>query len=722
MAKKFLIAAGALAALVLAGALSLRILISPEKLRPVLQARLEEALHRKVEIGNASLSLWPLGLGVERLSVADDARVRSGRPFATAESLLVRARLLPLLRGNVEIESLHLRKPAVELVQLAPGAWNYETLGAGGGEGASGTVSLGAIEVAGMDLGVTKAGSPRTLYSGIDLSVGAFTEGRPIPVRFSALHGELTGAATLTAPPAPAPKSLDASLRMGSVRLLAKGTLTPREGGTALAIDVTIPKAGITELAAAAAKVGLAFSPGMNVKGSLGGTVAVRGTAGAPALSGKAELTGLDVSGGQLREPVRGSTIQLEFTPSVIRSQPFAIATGGTKVSGFFLVSNYSAATPRLDATVWAEDADLGGLVRMAQAYGVSAAQDMTAAGDGGFHVRVHGLLSAGAPLQVSGSINSRKAELRTSPSAQPIQIEQAAIKFNGGTGTGDIAMARLVSEPFPLTNLSASLSMRKGVATLDPVRATLYDGQFEGVITADTNLTPTRVEVRSKMERVDSERLIAAATPLRKVLTGALFSNADLRFSPGPGKDDLAKSLNGTMSLKLDNGKLLAMSVLGEVGKVAQFLNKSNPVQGQVTPFLGLTGDIRLTGGVASTDNLALNLDVGTVAVSGTMNLVNESLNLKMVTTLSRAYTEQMGGTRVGGYLTAAVVNQKGEMVVPTLISGTFSAPRVMPDAAAMAKLKVQQIIPGLAKPGALNEGLGGVLDLFKGEKKEQK
>ncbi len=721
MTKKFLVAAAALAALVLAGVLALRLLISPEKLRPVLQSQLEAALGRKVEIGEASLSLWPLGLDVRRLVIADDARVRTGRPFATAESLLVRARLLPLLSGNVEIESLHLRKPAVELVQLAPGAWNYDTLAAGGG-GSSGAVSLGAVTITGMELGVTKSGSPRALYSGINLSVGALAPGRAIPVRFSALDGELTGEATLTAPAAPAPKTFDAALRMGSVRLLAKGSLTPQDGGSAMAIGLTIPKAGITELAAAAAKLGLAFSPGMNVRGELSGTVSARGSTGAPSLSGKAELTNLEVSGGQVREPVRASPVRLDFTPSVIRSQPFAIATGGTKVSGFFVLTNYSSGAPRLDATAWAEDASLGGLVQMAQAYGVRAVQGVTATGDAGFHIRLYGPLSSSAPLSMAGSVNSRKAEVRTSPTAQPIQIEQASIKFNGGTGAGEITMAKLVSEPFPLTNLSAAVRMNKGVATFDPVRATLYDGQFLGAITADTNVTPTRVEVRSRMERVDSERLIAAATPLRKVLTGALFSNADLRFSPGPGKDDLAKSLNGTMSLKLDNGKLLAMSVLGEVGKVAQFLNKANPVQGQVTPFLGLTGDIRLTDGVASTDNLALNLDVGSVAVSGTMNLVNESLNLKMVTTLSRAYTEQMGGTRVGGYLTAAVVNQKGEMVVPTLISGTFSAPRVLPDAAAMARLKVGQIIPGLTKPGVLNEGLGGVLDLLKGKKREQK
>jgi Asp-tRNA(Asn)/Glu-tRNA(Gln) amidotransferase A subunit family amidase len=80
-------------------------------------------------------------------------------------------------------------------------------------------------------------------------------------------------------------------------------------------------------------------------------------------------------------------------------------------------------------------------------------------------------------------------------------------------------------------------------------VRASLYDGQFLGAIVADTNTTPPRFEIQSRMERVDSERLIAAATPLRKVLTGALFSNAQLSFANGAGKDDIARSLNGTMA-----------------------------------------------------------------------------------------------------------------------------------------------------------------------------
>jgi AsmA protein len=718
MAKKLLLVLGVLAALAIAGLVALKVLISPAQLRPVLQAQLEEALKRKVTLGDVSLSLWPLGLDVTQLSVAEDPRLRSEHPFATAEHLHVSARLMPLLSGNVEIDSLRLDKPVIELIQPKPGQWNFDTLG-GESSGGGSTLKLGTIEVTSAQIYVTTPTRARTLYSGIGLTMPAPSPGRPVPVKFTALDGELLGEGTFTQQGAA--KAIDFNLRMGKVQLLTKGTLTAQGGDTALALDITIPNAPITELAAAAAKVGLAFSPGMKVNGSLAGTIAARGTTAAPQLSGKAELTNLEVSGGDLKEPVRSPRLQLDFTPTVIRSQPLEIVSGATKLNALFSLADYSGAAPRLEASIWADGSNLADLLRMAQAYGVSAAQGVTATGDAGFRIRLHGAMTKSSSLDISGSVNSDVADIRTSPSAEPIHLEKTAIKFNGA-GSGGVTIAKLVSDPFPLTNVSATLASRKGVATLDPVRATLFDGQFLGTIVADTNATPPRFDIKSRMERVDSERLIAAATPLRKVLTGALFSNAQINFASGDEKDSIAKSLNGSMSLKVDNGKLLAMSVLNEVNKIAQFVTKAAPTPNQVTPFLALTGDIKLTNGVASTDNLLLTLDTGSVQVSGTMNLVNESINLKMLTTLGKSYTEQVGGTRVGGYLTAAVLNQRGEMVIPALVTGTFSAPRVAPDAAAMAKMKVQQIIPGLTKPGALNEGVGGLLDMLKGKKKEPK
>ena len=72
MIKKLAYLLAGLLALTLTAALALRLLISPEQLRPLLTTQLEQSLNRKVSLGNVSLSLWPLGLAVDKLSIADD--------------------------------------------------------------------------------------------------------------------------------------------------------------------------------------------------------------------------------------------------------------------------------------------------------------------------------------------------------------------------------------------------------------------------------------------------------------------------------------------------------------------------------------------------------------------------------------------------------------------------------------------------------------------------
>ena len=78
------------------------------------------------------LSIVPFGVRVENVAIAEDAGFPTGRPFAQANELYVSLRLLPLLRGQVEVRAFELRQPAIELVHNADGAWNFATLGGSG--------------------------------------------------------------------------------------------------------------------------------------------------------------------------------------------------------------------------------------------------------------------------------------------------------------------------------------------------------------------------------------------------------------------------------------------------------------------------------------------------------------------------------------------------------------------------------------------------------------
>jgi AsmA family len=117
----------ALIALVLiAGVIAPR--LSTDRIRPRIQAALEAALNRPVEIGAVHLNLFRgPGFTVERVVIADDPAAGI-EPFAYVESMRARLRLSGLLAGKLAFSSLFLDSPSVNLVRTAAGGWNVQAL------------------------------------------------------------------------------------------------------------------------------------------------------------------------------------------------------------------------------------------------------------------------------------------------------------------------------------------------------------------------------------------------------------------------------------------------------------------------------------------------------------------------------------------------------------------------------------------------------------------
>src|SRR5206468_2403838 len=103
-------------------------LVDVNHFRPQIEARLEEKLGRDVSLGRMGLSLFPPAFRVEDAVIAEDPEFNTGRPFAQVETLFVQPELLPLLRGDIQIRSLQLQRPALEFVRSANGTWNFTSL------------------------------------------------------------------------------------------------------------------------------------------------------------------------------------------------------------------------------------------------------------------------------------------------------------------------------------------------------------------------------------------------------------------------------------------------------------------------------------------------------------------------------------------------------------------------------------------------------------------
>lgn len=100
------------------------LLVRRDHVRKRLDARLEAAFGRPVEVRNYSFSLWDgPTLEANGVSVGEDPRF-GHEYFLRADSLSVRLRLLSLLRGRFELGSLSLSLPTVNIVTDESGNWN----------------------------------------------------------------------------------------------------------------------------------------------------------------------------------------------------------------------------------------------------------------------------------------------------------------------------------------------------------------------------------------------------------------------------------------------------------------------------------------------------------------------------------------------------------------------------------------------------------------------
>src|SRR5271167_2491890 len=100
------------------------LLIDHTGLRKELTARLESTFGRPVEVGSYDFILWR-GPALEAQSVTVGEDPRFGHEyFLRAESLTVRLRWQSLLRGRLELGTLSLSSPSLNLVRNARGEWN----------------------------------------------------------------------------------------------------------------------------------------------------------------------------------------------------------------------------------------------------------------------------------------------------------------------------------------------------------------------------------------------------------------------------------------------------------------------------------------------------------------------------------------------------------------------------------------------------------------------
>ncbi len=96
-----------------------------------LLAQAEQALGRKVQIGEIRLTFWSgIGVRLRNFALADDPAFSSDN-FVQAADLQVNVKLMPLLNQKIEMKRVILHDPVIRVIRNAQGIFNFASLSGG---------------------------------------------------------------------------------------------------------------------------------------------------------------------------------------------------------------------------------------------------------------------------------------------------------------------------------------------------------------------------------------------------------------------------------------------------------------------------------------------------------------------------------------------------------------------------------------------------------------
>ena len=838
-------------------------LVSVDRYRPQIEARLKKKLGREVKLGTLKLHMIPLSVTIDSITIGESPKFPSSLPFAKANNVSADVQLFSLLRGEPVFDSLSLSRPSIELIRDTNGIWNFSTLGAGNSNKSDGAVTLKKLALTDGQIGVTdySAKKPRTVYDHVDLDLRGFEPGKQFHVKLGAhLPGEGDQLAALDADVGPIPEgditatpidghlslkrvslsgfsrfmndtipsntdtvaSGDADIRTEGSVISTKGSLrlenttirgnqlgypidakfnlradrtqnslqiesgdlklgpTPvsikgQVDAKTLNVHLGTRNAAITELARLAGSFGIGFNPKYQFKGTVTADVTAQGATMAPQLSGTVSASGVEVGGGEIKPPVSIPQIALNLSPDAIRSNTFTAQSGATRLETVFALSQYTSKSTTVDATMKTDAANLAELLNMAKTYGVDAAEGVSGDGRVSLNIRVQGPIAEADKLVYSGAGKISGASLTTPSLTKPVIIRNADINFAqnaasldnldaslasttlrgtlsaknfaaptlqfnlsadkvntaelqqlgpktaaGGknpasslrpleraSGSGTLAIATLIANDIVINNLRSDVKLNRGVIDLSPLTADVYGGKEKGSVVLDVRPATPTCTVLAKLSGVDSNRLLSAVSSLKDTLYGSLSADSNLSFALA-ASNDLARTLNGTVSFDVLNGQLKHVNILSEIGKVGQFLGATNQT-GSDTSLKKLSGSLKIVNGVASTNDLIAALNEGSLSANGSINLVDQGIDMRATAVLASAASNTVGGTKIGGYLNTALANNKGELVIPVRVTGSLANPRFTPDAEALAQMKLKSLLPTANDPGKLSSAIIG-------------
>lgn len=666
--RKLLIGLVILLVLLLIALIAVPFFIPVETYKKQIAAAVQEATGRELSIGgHMRFALLPR-LEIELNDVAFANPPGAATPhMATLKQLLVQLKLVPLLRGEVRVDSFVIVEPTIHLYVDATGVgnWQFPNLGTGtGGTGAGGGGTSGrgdgggAPQLSDISLGDVRLTDASVTYH--DARSGQTFEVTDINMR-------------LSLPSLDSPFSADGSLTWNgqTIKLGAK-TDKPRKLMAGGASPVT-----------------------MKVESDLI-KLAYTGTASPP--------TPLRVDGDvQLNVPSVRKLAAWVGTP---------IEGGGTGLGPL----NISGTLAMTDEKIAFEQARI-------------ALDDMRATGDfavhmGGKKPRLQGRLDVdrlnlNPYLPEESTQASSPQTAKQEPAAgEPADWSDAPLDLTGlGAVDADFALTvgAILVQKIKIGRSAMTIALKDSVLTADLSELQLYGGTGRARIVLDGRQPVATVQESISIEGIAAEPLLTDAADFDRLEgTGQMQFEVTTR---GRTQRELIQALNGTGAVKFVDGAIKGINLGAMVRNVQSAFQDAEARKAQKTDFAELSGTFTIRDGIVQNDDLQMLNPLLRVVGAGTVNMPRRTLNYRITPKAVASTTGQGGGTDLAG------------IAVPVIISGPWHQLSYRPDLKGMiketiadpermvegAKKTIEGIKQGTTK--GLDETIGGLIGVITGQ-----
>ena len=657
----------------------------------LIQSQLEQHLDRQVSLGNMSLGIFPPRFRVQNISIADDPNFSKAKPFVQAQELDVSVKLLPLLHKAVEINTLNLQRPSVELIKNPQGQWNFSTIGKQ--EGATQPapnkptqkqptpqqkpaptgqkpaenkeqLSLGELAISDGQVAITdeQAHKPRTVYDHINVSLKDFSPDSPF--------------------------TLDASVHLpgtGSqeIRLAGKGGPINQGDPTATPFRGALDLKGVQ----IADFQKFLNTPALtNTDGVISGHTNIANDSGKMSANGETTINNPKIRGVEVGYPIVANyDVNDDLATDLLRINKSTLKLGQTPLYASGTV-NMKPTPMQLDLNIKANNVSIAEAARLASAAGVAFPPGTNVTGQVNADVTARG--AADKPA-LNGTVAASNIQASGKEIPQPVQIKAVNLA---------LTPAQIQSNNFQVTSgkttVDTQFALRNYTAKNPMVDATL----------------------RAPQASLPDLLAMAKAYGLQGAdkLSGNGVLSLDMHAA-GPlaslNADQIIRALNGNMNLNFANVRYSGADIGHQLAALGKFLPSAQSLQKDkgFTDILKMTGNILVKNGVAQTNNLQALLDFANVGITGTADLASQALNLDVNAVLNKAFSQQVGGTGIGGYLNTALSNNQGELVIPAKVTGTFSHPIFAPDVQKLAQMRLKGLVPNSNNPLGGAAGLVG-------------